>query len=176
MSPSTLFVFSGLAGTGKSTLARQVAQRHRAVYLRIDTVEAALLNAGCRGVSVEGYAVGYAVAEDNLRLGLSVVADCVNPLGVTRAAWAGVAQRTASQLTNIEVTCSDAEEHRRRVDARWEDAQQHLPRWSPPDWDTVQESVWKYESWQTPRIVLDTAYRTPQENFAALLVLLGGPG
>jgi predicted kinase len=32
----------------------------------------------------EGYVVGYQMAPDNLRLGLDVVADSVNPLQVTR--------------------------------------------------------------------------------------------
>ncbi|MBB5234625.1 AAA family ATPase [Deinococcus budaensis] len=171
-----LYVFSGLPGTGKSSLARRLAQYRRAAYLRVDTVEAALLNAGHREVTVEGYAVEYALAEDNLLLGLNVVADCVNPLALTRKAWAEVARQAGSRLVNIEVVCSDVEEHRRRVDARWEEDGQHLPKWSPPDWDGVQESVWKYEVWMTPRLVLDTAHGTPQENFAALLNLLGEQG
>ncbi len=34
-----LIVFGGLPGTGKTTLARAFAQRRRATYLRIDTIE-----------------------------------------------------------------------------------------------------------------------------------------
>ena len=37
-----LVVFGGLPGTGKTTLARQVADRLGATYLRIDTIEQAL--------------------------------------------------------------------------------------------------------------------------------------
>jgi predicted kinase len=37
-----LIVFGGLPGTGKTTLARAFAQRRRATYLRIDTIEQAL--------------------------------------------------------------------------------------------------------------------------------------
>lgn len=34
-----------------------------------------------------GYCVAYALAEENVRLGRSVVADSVNPLNLTRDAW-----------------------------------------------------------------------------------------
>jgi predicted kinase len=37
-----LIVFGGLPGTGKTTLAKAVAKRYAAVYLRIDTIEMAI--------------------------------------------------------------------------------------------------------------------------------------
>jgi len=43
---STLIVFGGLPGTGKTTLARAVAEEHSATYLRIDTIEQALRSSG----------------------------------------------------------------------------------------------------------------------------------
>ena len=39
---STLIVFGGLPGTGKTTLAKAIAGEHAATYLRIDTIEQAL--------------------------------------------------------------------------------------------------------------------------------------
>ncbi len=39
----------------------------------------------------EGYIVAYRLAEHNLRLGLAVVADSVNPIEITREAWRAVA-------------------------------------------------------------------------------------
>ena len=47
-----LIVFSGLPGSGKSTLARRLARHLSAVYLRVDSIEAALLNATGRPATV----------------------------------------------------------------------------------------------------------------------------
>ena len=78
-----LIVLSGLPGTGKTTIARALARELSAVNLRIDSIEQALRCEGLR-VEGEGYDVAYAVAEDNLRLGRTVIADCVNPWPLTR--------------------------------------------------------------------------------------------
>src|SRR5262249_12106203 len=88
-----LIVFGGLPATGKSTLARALAQERQAVYLRIDTIEQALRSAELMGEDVgpAGYVIACALAEANLRLGLTVVADAVNPLALTRNAWRRVA-------------------------------------------------------------------------------------
>jgi predicted kinase len=66
------------------------------VHVRIDSIEQAVRESGLTVVSLDdaGYRVGYAVAEDNLRLGHIVIADSENPLPVTRDAWLDVANRT----------------------------------------------------------------------------------
>lgn len=84
-----LIVLGGLPGTGKTTIAREIVTRSRAVYLRIDTIEQALVSAKVLAgeVGPAGYIVAYEPARANLALGLTVVADCVKPLPVTREAW-----------------------------------------------------------------------------------------
>jgi len=82
-------------------------------------------------VEGEGYRVAYAVAEDNLRLGLSVVAECVDPWPLTSTEWRAVAKRAGVRAVSVEVVCSDAAEHKRRVDSRSADIEGHrLPTWS----------------------------------------------
>jgi hypothetical protein len=53
--------------------------------------------------------VGYALAGEQLRLGTDVVAECVNPLTITRDAWLRTAESSAAVLVDIEVICSDPE-------------------------------------------------------------------
>ena len=163
-----LYVTSGVPGTGKSTLARQLARHLGAAYLRVDTIEAALLEHGLTA-TVEGYAVCYALALDNLRLGHAVVVDVVNPLAVTREMWAGVAQEADVRLVDIEVICSDAAQHRQRVEARRDDPANRVGEWIPPTWEAVHASAQDFEPWSTPRVVVDTAGRSEAQAFAALL-------
>lgn len=137
---------------GKTAVAAGLAREIGAVHLRIDSIEQALRRSGVEVSGSEGYEVAYAVAEDNLRLGRTVIADSVNPIAVTRAAWRGVAQRTGRRYVEIEVVCSDQAEHRRRVETRTADIAGH----ELPTWQQVCER--EYEAWQAG-IVLDTAGR-----------------
>ncbi len=172
-----MIVFSGLPGSGKSTLARRLARHLGAAYLRIDSIEAALLNATGQRATVEGYAVAYALAADHLHLGTVVVADCVNPLEVTRDAWAAVAAGVGNTgagcpLLNIQVVCGDVAEHQRRVEARQADHANHAGQWQPPTWAKVQAGTHEYQPWISSRVVLDTASGAPDTLFAELLARL----
>jgi predicted kinase len=150
-----LIAFSGLPGTGKTSIARELARRLRAAYLRVDTVEQALRSCGTlEEVMAEGYETIYRLAEDNLNLGLTVIADSVNPIEITRDAWAEVAREANARLINVEVICSDGAEHRRRVETRSSD----IPDLVLPTWDKVKSR--EYHPWTQPRILIDTAERS----------------
>jgi predicted kinase len=146
-----LLLIGGLPGVGKTTIARAVARAVGGLHLRIDSIEQALRNCGLE-VSREGYVVGYAVALDNLRLGRIVVADCVNPWPLTRDAWRGTARRAEVDALDVEVICSNAAEHRRRVETRQADIPGHVV----PTWQDVLER--DYHPWDDePRLIIDTA-------------------
>ena len=63
----------------------------------------------------------HALARDNLELGVDIVADCVNPWMLTRDAWRETGTGAGATVTEIEVMCSNAVEHRRRVEGRASD-------------------------------------------------------
>lgn len=84
-----LISFSGLPGSGKTTIATELARRLGAAYIRIDTIERGLEELCSVKVRGEGYALARRIAADNLRLGLDVVADSVNPWGAHPARVAG---------------------------------------------------------------------------------------
>src|SRR3954471_13759810 len=117
-----LIILGGLPGTGKTTIARELGAAIGAVHVRIDSIEQALLESPrITRLYDESYRVGYAVAEDNLRLGRIVIADSVNPLELTREAWLRVANRAQVPAVEGEIECSDQAEHRRRVEERFGD-------------------------------------------------------
>jgi predicted kinase len=111
-----LIIFSGPPAAGKSTIARRLAPRLRAVWLCIDTLETPIMAAYGDDIADVGYRAAYGVAEDNLRLGHIVIADCVNDITITRDAWRAVAERAGTPAFDLEVLCSDQDEHRRRVE------------------------------------------------------------
>ena len=109
-----------------------------------------------------GYRVAYAVAEENLRIGRTVIADSVNPLRVTRDAWVEVASRAQVGAVEIEVKCSDVDEHRRRVEMRITD----IPGLRLPTWEEVVSR--EYHAWDCKHLVIDTAGRTVEQNVNVL--------
>ncbi len=157
-----LYIFAGLPGTGKSTLATALVQRLHAAYVRIDVIEQAMRDAGVWVDGSAGYIVGYALAKENLRWGLDVIADSVNPFSVTRQAWRNVAESLSVSFVEIEVVCSDQLEHRRRVESRVV----NVPGLVLPIWSEVEKRP--YEDWDRPHIVMDTAHQTVSESLAAL--------
>ncbi|MCC6954602.1 MAG: AAA family ATPase [Deltaproteobacteria bacterium] len=155
----TFVVMSGLPGVGKSEISKQLSKRLGALYLRIDTIEQSLRNNGIRDVGPLGYEVAYRVAADNLKLGHNVIADCVNPIAITRDAWTQVAREAAANIRNVHVICSDLVEHRRRVETRVSQIHGHVL----PDWDEVLRKQAEFEAWKSDTITIDTASRTVED-------------
>ena len=166
MEAPLLFIFAGLPGSGKTTLSQMLAAELRAVHLRIDTIEQALRDVCGIDVGGEGYRLAYRVAADNLRLGLSVVADSCNPIELTRREWEDVASAERVDYVNIEVVCSNAAEHRQRVEGR----SSSVANLALPTWEEVTRR--EYHPWSVARICIDTAGKTVEASYLQLLELL----
>ena len=148
-----LIILSGLPGVGKTTIARELARQLCAVHIRIDSIEQAIRDAKGDSSPLDetGYRVGYAVALDNLRVGRTVIADSVNPIAMSRNAWLEVAVRAQVRAIEVELKCSDAREHRSRLENRVEDI-----AGSPPlTWQRVISR--EYHAWDREHLVIDTA-------------------
>lgn len=125
-----------------------------AVYLRVDTVEQGIRDFCHLDVEGEGYRLSYRIADDNLRLGNSVIADSCNPIELTRREWADVAMQAGARFVNIEVICSDPAEHQRRVETR----RPSVKGLKLPSWHQIETR--EYHPWDMERVVIDTAGKT----------------
>ena len=162
-----LYIFGGLPATGKTELSKFLASSLGAVHIRIDTIEQALKDCGFSDLYDEGYKVAFALALNNLKNGVSVVADSTNPVAESREAWIDVAREASSPYTEIEIICSNKTEHRKRVETRKTD----IPNLILPSWESVISR--EYHPWKSASAVLDTAGKTPEQSKQELQELLG---
>lgn len=154
-----LVVVGGLPATGKSTIADHLARLVGAPYLRVDRIERAIVAYSSleHPIGAAGYAVAYALASEQLRLGLDVIVECVNPIAVTRDAWVATAGETDAAVLEVEVICSDPAEHRRRVLTRLTDVDGLVK----PTWEDVLRR--EYDPWSRPHLVIDSAGTAPDQ-------------
>jgi predicted kinase len=152
-----LIVIGGLPGTGKSTVAGVLVRQTRFAYLRVDRIEQAIIDAMHvrPPLGPAGYLLAYGVAAEQLRHGVGVVVECVNPLAVTRDAWRGVARDAEAGVLEVELVCTDLAEHRNRVQTRAVD----IPGLTLPTWSQVVDR--DYEPWDRDHLVIDTATQPP---------------
>jgi hypothetical protein len=69
-------------------------------------------------------------------------------------------------VVEVEVICSDAAEHRRRIASRRAD----IPGLMLPDWSEVQR--WAHEPWTGAHVVIDTARQPVERGVTQLYALL----
>ena len=133
-----------------------------ALWLRIDSIEQAIreFNVVQGALNDAGYRVAHAIAADNLCLGRVVIADCVNPWDLTRDDWRNVGVSAGAPVVEFEIICSDASEHRARVESRADGM----------DW--AQAQARDYRPWGRAPVRIDTAGRTISDCLQAMLSAL----
>jgi len=168
-------LITGLPGSGKSTMAEVAGRALGAPVIGHDwvmsglrpfpEVQDALGSMGTRGHRGVGWALLWALARSQLRLGCSVVLD-----GVARdpevAGTRVLAAEEGAESLVVMTTCRDAGLHRAHVEGR----RRHIPNWYELDWEHVEASR---SSWVPPGgadLVLDAG--VPAEENAERLRLL----
>ena len=159
-----LIVLAGLPGSGKSTLAEALSRHFSLPLLSVDPIEAAMWRGGLSRdqTGIAAYGVAQALAEEQLRLGHSVIVDAVNPVEAPRAAWRGLAAKYRADLKIIECVCADQATHRRRIEARI----RNIDGMAEVTWARVEERRAGYEAWTDPRLTLDTSAQPPERLLA----------
>ena len=157
-----LVVIGGLPAVGKTAVCRALLGERPMTppmtWLRVDSIEQALRRSGEMAPDMPGgagYYAAAAVAGDVLSTGGDVLVECVNPLPITRRLWERTAVDAGSRLLQVELVCSDRDEHRRRVEQRVSDIEGLvLPGWR----DVLQRD---YAPWPEADLRLDTGRLEP---------------
>ncbi|MEO8356390.1 MAG: AAA family ATPase [Chloroflexota bacterium] len=152
-----LIIFSGLPGTGKSTLAEAVGKHFCIPVFAKDWLEATLLRSELvpsnqnKPPGSAGYQLLTTQAERQLMLNQSVILDSVASAQSIRDMWQHLSEQYQAHWRVIECICSDQSLHRSRLSKRV----RHIPGWHELTWPDVEKVQQYHVPWQDERLIVD---------------------
>jgi predicted kinase len=169
---SRLIVFSGVPGSGKSTVAEATGAALGIPVFAVDWLLGALTPFGGYHLD-ESWGMGAelltTLALRQLRLGQSAILDYPLEEPAVRDRWRSLAARAASDFRVIVCVCPDEEEHKRRLAGR----KRGIPGWHEGgDWANVQRRLAEFPPWAEDVLTVDTT-RPQADILAAILDYCG---
>jgi predicted kinase len=172
--PVVIF-FTGLPGTGKSTMAEKLARVIRAPAFAGDWLMGGLKPAheALGRLDRDQYVAAWAgllqtLVTRQLMLGQSAVVDDVASDGEL-AKWREIAGRFGARLLLIECVCSDVALHRARLEGRV----RGIPGWHEVGWDHVERMRAELGPLTASRVTID-AVEPVEDNFRRVMAFITG--
>jgi predicted kinase len=168
-----LIVFSGVPGTGKSTLADATGRALRAPVFAVDWLLGSLTPFG--GYHLDrllesGAELLTTLAFRQLALGQSAILDYPAEDLATRTRWRTLARAAGAEFRVIVCTCSDRRVHQARLERR----ERGIPGWHEGGhWPNVERRLAQFPPWTGEALTID-AVRPAAENLAAVLAYVAG--
>jgi len=150
-----LIVLSGLPGSGKSTIAELLAKRLRLPLFSVDPIESAIVKAGIAKsfeTGLAAYLVAATLADEQLKLGSSVIIDAANAEEEGKDVWRGLAKKHGVELIVLLVAL-ESSLHKQRLESRV----RNLHGFSEVTWDNVEARRKAFTPWKEPVLELDAS-------------------
>ena len=161
---STLVIFSGLPGTGKSTLADRLARELRWPLLRIDDVVGDIPeNPGIEFWDSK-VAILLGLAEAQLELGIDVIVDSVF-MNTDRHHAQAIAQKHEARFRPVYTFLSDDRIWEERLTARFIE----LDNPAVATWEQVKHQRTHFRTWEPDTALFVDALDSPEDNYAKVL-------
>jgi predicted kinase len=169
-SQPTLVIFSGLPGTGKSTLADRLARELRWPLLRIDDVAGSVPPDADYHFWDEKVLILLTIAEEQLKLGISVIADSVF-MGADRLHAQEIAQKHNAVFRPVYCFVSNEAIWEKRVNERVDT----LGHPEVATWEQIQHQRQWFAPWGSGTGLFIDAIDSVEQNYAKVLEFVSSP-
>lgn len=161
---TTLVIFSGLPGTGKSTLADKLARELRWPLLRIDDVTGEIPENPTVSFWDSKVAILLGLTEAQLELGVSVILDSVF-MNRDRNHAQELARKHQARFRPVYVFVSDENAWKERVTTR----SQEMNHKDVATWERIQRQRGHFRKWDPDTVLFIDSLKPIEVNYASVL-------